>query len=472
MKRAIFILCAILACASIVSCEKKHTAPWELPSGNKDPDPVTGDKEKMLWMDADESFMTNFSTKEKITALLNKIKDTGFNKIVVDVRPVEGTVLYDSEFMPPYGDSATRGWDYLQFMLDEAKKRDIKVTVSTVMFGVGFMKDANRTGTGRSQGVVWTDSKLKSLACIEYTSKGLINSMDDTQAAKDARGLPGGGFIFLNPAHPDAQDYVLRFVEEIVSKYDFDAYAFDYCRFPDQESDFSNFSRGEFETWLGEKITNWPADIFTYDSAGAMVPGKYYKQWWEWRSGIVRDFISLAGSTIRSIKPDVKIEYWAASWLSQGSGQNWASQSYNLLNDPDSGYYYGMWMNSSYRNTGFADELNTFLIGTYLSKTYEGSVSPDGTYREPPSDANSKESMEYQLKRGQRYIGNACDVYGNVVGTNPATTCGEQVYYCLKHSEGVMVFDVCHFINNPDHWTAFKNGMARYDAEVAAAATK
>ena len=52
--------------------------------------------------------------------MLDKTQEAGFNKIVVDVKPVEGDVLYKSEFMTQATtigsvNVADRGWDYLQF---------------------------------------------------------------------------------------------------------------------------------------------------------------------------------------------------------------------------------------------------------------------------------------------------------------------------------------------------------------------
>lgn len=454
IKRTFIILFSLL---SFASCGDRHqTPPPTVDPGKEEPEEPTGEWEKMLWMDADESFATSFSTPEKITALLDKIKDTGFNKIVVDVRPVEGTVLYDSSFMPSYGDSDTQGYDYLQFMIDEARKRDMKVTVSAVIFGAGFMKDAVRNpAVGRSRGVAWSDPALAKLACVEYVAgRGLMNTMDDTQAAKNSRQKGAGGFIFLNPAHPDAQDYALRFVEEIVTKYDFDAFALDYCRFPDAESDFSDFSRGEFERFIGRSVGNWPGDIFTYNPDGSHIKGTYYYDWWRWRATVVHDVVGRIRSKIKEIKPSVKLEYWAASWLSKDSGQNWASPLYDLSTDGEDGWYYRDWMTAEYSRTGFADHLDTFLIGTYMTNTYmAGSAAP-------------KETMEYQLARGQRYVGRAARVYGNVAGTNTAATVEEQIYYCLTRSDGLMVFDVSHFINDTAKWAAFKRGIERAEKEA------
>jgi hypothetical protein len=264
----------------------------------------------------------------------------------------------------------------------------------------------------------------------------------------------------------------MRFVEELVSKYDFDALALDYCRFPDQQSDFSDFTRGEFEKYLGKKTVNWPKEIFTYGTGAPdspMIPGVYYKKWWQFRAGIIRDFIKRIRTAIKELNPDVRLEYWAGSWLSQGSGQNWASPSYNLSADADAGWYYSQWMTAEYSTTGFADLLDTFLLGTYMTNTYMGAGSPDGSYQDPdsPSEPYPQESMEYQIARGQRYVGKACTLYGNVAGTGSAKVVEEQIYYCLKNSAGVMVFDICHFINDEARWAGFKKGIARAEKELA-----
>lgn len=406
------------------------------------------EKEKMLWI-AEASFTTHLSSQEKIVALLDKIADTGFNSIVVDVRPVEGDVLYKSDFMGLYEDAGTRGYDYLQFMIDEARGRDIEVTAATTIFTAGHTL---RQGVKKKDGPVWRDPELAKLACVEYTpDKGVISILEDD-------GKEGaGGFAFLNPVHPEARKYALRFIEEIVTKYDIDGFSLDYCRFPDSESDFSEFTRGEFEKFVGAKIENWPGDVFTYNTDGSHNKGKYYYQWWQFRAEIIHDFVKTARETIKAIRPDVKLSYWTGSWLSKESGQNWASSSYDLSTDPDDGAGYREWLTADYSKAALADLLDTYLLGTYM---------PD-TYMDGPEDP--RESMEYQIARGQLYVGDACPLYGNVAGTNPAETVEEQIYYCLTRTDGVMVFDLSHFATDEVKWAAFKRGIERAEAELAEA---
>ena len=44
---------------------------------------------------------------------------------------------------------------------------------------------------------------------------------------------------------------------------------------------------------------------------------------------IIRDFVAEVRREIKALKPDVKLEYWAASWCGAlyADGQNWASNA-------------------------------------------------------------------------------------------------------------------------------------------------
>ena len=166
MKKSILILCVLLMAAIPSACTESHKTPPELdkpqPGPNPDPKPEPSEgKEKMLWFDAEANFQ-RFSTQAGIIAMLDKTQEAGFNKIVVDVKPVEGDVLYKSEFMTQATtigsvNVADRGWDYLQFFLDEAHKRNLKVTVSTTVFPMGM--PSTRQGPAY-RGTTWKGKTL------------------------------------------------------------------------------------------------------------------------------------------------------------------------------------------------------------------------------------------------------------------------------------------------------------------------
>lgn len=386
-----------------------------------------GGKPKMLWFDAEANF-TRFASQDSIRYYLDRTVEAGFNQIVVDVRPVQGDVLYKSEFMTPLtvlkGDTVRRDWDYLQFFLDEARERNLKVTVSTTIFPAGL--------PAFRQGPAYHDPQLAGRTCIEYLPEEMKDIKDD----------PSKVAAFLNPVLRENQEYALRFVRELLTKYKFDGYALDYCRFPDAASDFSPVTREAFERWIGKKVEKFPEDIFTYDANGGRIPGKYYTQWWEFRSTVIRDFIARVRASVKELQPSVKLEYWAASWLHAiyGNGQNWAS--------PRSKFYKSHlddWAAPTYGKTGFADQLDVFITGTYLEKV-RGMDDP--------------ESIEYGLARSLEDVDGDCAVYGSLYAQNHIDQFEDAVYLCLTRTDGVMVFDIIQVIEN-NLWEPIRRGIDR-----------
>lgn len=422
MKYTLF-LCFLLTCTS--ACSKNS---HEIPDGNpvkpEEPEETTV-KPKYLWFDAEANF-TRFATQDSIRYYLDKTKETGFTHIVVDVRPIYGQVLYKKtttmqQLTKVGGKTVNRDWDYLQFFIDESKKRDLKVVVSTTFFPAG--------NPVTKEGLVYEDAEWAKKTTKQWTPKGYKDIKDD----------PTKVAAFLNPALPEVQELALTFVKEIVSNYEIDGYALDYCRYPDVQSDFSDESRAKFEAYIGKKLTNFPNDIFSWNGT-ERVDGPYAKKWFEFRSMIIHDFIKKTREEIKSIKPDVNVELWSPSWYGAlyENGQNWASTQYN----PAFEYY---WASPEYYKTGFAELLDIFLLGTYLDIVY-GKDEP--------------ESIEYGIARAKRIIKNGCTIYGTIDASKKKDV-GDAATVCLEQTEGLMVFDIVHVINN-NWWGALKNSISKY----------
>lgn len=398
---------------------------------------IASEKPKYLWMCGDGNF-NRFASKDSITHYLEKAKETGFNTVVVDVKPVRGKVLYKSSIVPELTmiDSVevVRDWDYLRYVTDEAHRIGLKVTASACIFSIG--------SPWWHKGLVYEDSTFDGRTCVEYLPDGSLS---------DIRNNPKKAGAFLNPVRQDSRDYALSVLKEIVSNYDIDGLALDYCRFPDEASDFSPESREAFEKYLGRKVENFPADIFTYDSDGNIVAGIYYKEWLAFRAGVISDFVHTVSEMIDSVKPEVKLDYWAASWIHaiQKSGQNWAS--------PRSGwckkYDYGT---DAYQQAGFAPYLDNFIVGAYLERVYG------------PEDS---ESVEYALNRADSLIMGDCHVIGSIQSLNHSADPDDPhnltnaVRCCLEKSDGLMVFDIVHIINR-NQWDEIRRGIDEYESSV------
>lgn len=389
----------------------------------------TSEKPKYLWLTADVNF-GRFSHKDSIRYYLDKAVETGFNHIVVDVKGVEGA-LYESDILPEqtevHGIRCERDWDYLQYFIDEARKRDMGVSVSITVFPLG--------SPYWHEGPVYDNPELGRLTCVEYTPDGMMKIEDDHEKVA----------AFMNPILPESREYALAIIREILEKYDIDGFCMDYCRFPDAESDFSEASKKAFEEYAGVTVENFPEDIFSYASDGSRIPGKYYRKWWEFRSMVIHDFIAEVVELRDEVNPDVRLEYWAASWLHAiyTQGQNWAS--------PDSKWYEAYlddWATPEYGKTGFADMLDVFITGTYLERVW---------------GMDDLESIEYGIARTLRDIDGACTVYTSLYAQNWHDF-EDAVYLGLSRTAGLAVFDIVQVIDF-DLWDEIKRGIDRAEAE-------
>lgn len=403
----------------------------------------TGDEEKpkYLWMCGEANF-DRFAEKDSITYYLEKAKETGFNNVVVDVKPIEGKVLYKSKIVPELTcvDSieVNRDWDYLQYVIDEAHRLGMKVTASACVFPVG--------SSWWQKGLCYEDSTFDGRTCLEYRPDGTLEDIRTNRTKVAA---------FLNPVRQDSRDYAMSVLSEIVSNYNIDGLALDYCRFPDMESDFSVESRDAFERYIGAEVENWPGDVFGYGSEGELVPGKYYNEWLAFRAGVLSDFIHQVSDSVKAVKPEVELNYWAGSWIHaiEKNGQNWASPRSEWCKK----YPYG---SDAYQQAGFAPALDNFIVGAYLERVY----GPD-----------DNESVEYALNRADSVIMGDCHVIGSIQSINHSADPADRnnltnaVKCCLEKSEGLMVFDIVHVINR-DQWAQIKQGIDEY--ETAAAAVK
>ena len=423
MKKILFAIgCAFAAAAIVQSCSKASAAAPDGP-------------EVYVTIAADGNFL-RFSDQDSIRWYLDRCREAGFNQVVLDVKPNYGKVLYRSDYLPyldfiegvtdkPLG----RDWDYLQFFIDECHRRDMRLSASFSIMPCG--------SPYWQRGMCYLDTVYDRWLTIEQRRDGSFRDMRDTRKAA----------AFLNPAIPEVQDYALKLIMELVNKYDIDGFSLDYCRYPDEESDFSDFSRSAFENYLGKKIENWPADVFTYDNDSNRVDGPYINQWWAWRAKVVSDFIHRASDSIHAAKPDVDVEYWAATWIHalHRSAQNWASPKSSWPMAYDFG-------TPEYQATGFAPYIDVFAAGAYLERVH---------------GADDNESVEFAYNRADSLLHGDCRLVGSLYAVNHdnnpdnPNNMYNAASMALEKTGNLRVFDISQ-INKLGLWPSIRRAIDDY----------
>ena len=431
MIRYILFLCLMLvsiACSGGIKPEDPDIP--DIPSGNGSGE--TKDKTIQMWVDAHANF-TRLATKASITSYLQKLKNTGFNEVYIDVKPGIGYALYNSEILPKltkWGDlKVERDWDYLDFWIEEGEKFGIKVIASISTFGFGYTKG--------KEGLVYDSNKWDGKTQVAMVNHN-PNNLEDIRNRSDVDAA------FLNPVLPEVQTFVLSIIEEIVIKYPkLKGFCFDYCRWYNNGEGrwygFEDATIKQFEIWSGVKVNSLNEIVTATGGVGPL-----FSRWVEFRSMTITNFITHVRSRIKILNPDIELHLWAsAHWASRYSvAQNWASKKYV----PKGDHY-----TATYHKTGFADQLDVFSLGAYTEAVW---------IKDNPG---SEWSVENFVKTYNNYTMGDCKVYGSIAAyayRSNYTAVSDAVYLCLKETDGLSVFELGH-VDNFDQWNAIKQGIDR-----------
>ena len=429
-----YILSIFIILYSFIACSepKKSEEPApEIPIDIERPE-SSKDKSIQMWIDAHANF-SRFATKDNIKTYLERIKNTGFNEIYVDVKPGIGHALYNSDILPKLtkwgNEEVKRDWDYLGYMIEEAERLEIKVIASISTLGFGY--------TRTQEGLVYEDKKWDG-----KTQMAMLNLNPNN--IEDIRTRTNVDAAFLNPVYPEVQTFVISVIEEIITKYPkLKGICLDYCRWYNNDEGryygFEDATISAFETYSGVKV-NSKNDIIT--ATGGQ--GPLFAQWTEFRSMTITNLITNIRSKVKAIDPNKEIHLWAsAHWSSRYSvSQNWASKKYT----PSGGQY-----TSNYNKTGFADQLDVFSLGAYADAVWKSEA--------PGSDW----SVENFVTTYDRYTMGDCKVIGSIGSYSygsRTSSISDAVYLCIKNTSGIMVFELSHVINN-NQWAAIKDGIDR-----------
>ncbi|QBQ42770.1 alpha amylase family protein [Sphingobacterium psychroaquaticum] len=405
----------------------------------------------ILWFDATANF-DRFCNKDSITYYLQKSKEVGITDVVVDVKPITGEVLYPSAIAPvmkSWGEGKMvkdTTWDMLSYFLTEGHKLGLKVHASTNVFVAGH--------NFFDRGVVYSDSTKAAWQTISYLPEG-FKPITEQKSKYSA---------MINPALKEVRDYELSILKELVTMYPtLDGIILDRVRFDNLNADFSSESRALFETHMGQKVENFPADIFSFENKERK-EGKLFKPWLEWRAKIIHDFIYETRDALKKINPKLIFGDYTGSWypLYFDVGVNFASKSY----DPSTEFE---WATPNYKNYGYAEALDLFTTGNYyfeVEKT-ELLTQKDTTKKTLESGLVVKKEDWYTVEGSAELVNKVtmgktpvyAGLYVEQYKDNPEQFI-KALQMCRAKSKGAMVFDIVHIINY-GWWNHLATGLKK-----------
>jgi len=414
-------------------------------------------KPKLMWFDATANF-TRFSYTDSILYYLDKIKGLGFTDAVIDVKPISGEVLYNSQIAPvmkEWDGFKRRDFDFLGTFIKEGHKRGIKVHASLNMF-VGGHNFIDR-------GIVYSEEDKRDWQSVNYTDSGMV----------EITKLKHKYSAMLNPVNRAVRNYQLSILRELVEMYpELDGVILDRTRYDCIEADFSEISRDSFEAYMGIKLEKYPDDIFKWgDKNGKkeIERGKYFKEWLEWRAGVIYSFFEEARIEVKLANPKIIFGDYTGAWypLYYELGVNWASKNY----DPSTEYD---WATETYKYQGYAELLDLYTTGCYFFEVTKEEVLKLNDKQVKSGEAGLgkiKEpwySVEGSAEIAKRVVMGAVPVIGGLYVEqyvpNPEQF-AKAVSMCLKKTDGLMIFDIVHLINR-DWWKSLELGIRDYELGI------
>lgn len=404
-------------------------------------------KPALMWFDAEANF-ERFSHKDSIDYYLEKIKSVGFTHAIVDIRPITGEVLYQSQFAPQMKEwkgAKAGNFDYLQYFIKKGHELGLEVHASLNVFCAGHNYfDRGMVYSGHPE---W--------ASMVYTpEKGIIPITEE----KHKYGA------MINPLNEEYRTHILNVLKEVVTKYsDLDGLMLDRVRYDGITADFSPLSREKFEAYIGKKVAKFPEDIFVWkkntDGKFITQPGKYFRKWIEWRTKNITDYMALVREKVKAANPKVSFGTYTGAWYPSyyEVGVNFASKKYDPAQDFN-------WATPEYKNYGYAELIDLYATGNYYTDiTIEEYKKTNRTiWNETDSQAQAgtwycvEGSCQHlrQILKDNKFMGG---ILVDQFYDNPGKL-SETIEMNLRRADGLMVFDIVHIIQK-NLWKEIEKGM-------------
>ncbi|MBE9063614.1 glycoside hydrolase family 10 protein [cf. Phormidesmis sp. LEGE 11477] len=249
---------------------------------------ITRPNVRSIWLDRET--IVNAGSAKELAKVFDRFKAAGINTVFVETVNA-GYPIYESAIAPERN-PLIQGWDPLQAAIDLGKSHDMEIHAWVWLFAVGNQAHNRIVGQPMSY-------------------PGPILSARPDWAGFDSRGnliIPGQTKTFLDPANPEARQYLLELLSEIAARYDVDGIQFDYVRYPFQDAyGGRHFGYGTAAREKFLKLTGVDPITLSPRNGGDSAKAYLWNQWTAFRTQQITTFVSEASRRLQRLRPDLKL---------------------------------------------------------------------------------------------------------------------------------------------------------------------
>ena len=234
-----------------------------------------------MWLD--RGTIVKAKSKADLVEVFDRMAIAGINTIFFETLNASYTI-YPSQ-VAPQQNPLVKGWDPLQAAIELAHERGMELHAWVWTFAAVNQRHNTILGLPRNY-------------------LGPVLSRHPEWGITDHEGSRfhySSGKVFLDPANPEVQDYLLSLVTEIATDYDVDGIHLDYIRYPFQSPTgkisygYGIAAREQFKEQTGYD----PIDLNPYHPL--------WSEWTRFRSEQVDNFVALASQSLKQLRPELTL---------------------------------------------------------------------------------------------------------------------------------------------------------------------
>lgn len=439
---------------------------------------------RAVWVDATANLAWTIDPA-KVREFVSNAKRVGFNEIIVDVKPINGKLLFDGtpaeRFTTFRETTLPENYDVLQVFSREGRTQGMRICAALNVFseghsyfpGVGLAFERRdwhtKVAVARYHLVLsdyttvplLVDPKAKprdgwaqvvdsgtpipgtQLQVSGEGGKQIIGMRATTEIVPQLEAYPGMVAVFVDPLAPGVRERMLDLIKR-VAMYDIDGIVFDRLRYSAIDSGMGDEMRRAFEAKYGE-VGSWPESVFLAPSQpGPLRRGPRFAQWMQFRAEVMQEFLSSARKVALSANHKLTVaSYVGAGWETYYEvGVDYASDN------PIAPY---SWAGEEYGLSGYAGYCDYLMTGCFykVAKEIDPGV-PEGRER---FTVEGGAKLTAELAGDSTFVLPSLyglDWEGNVRGLRDA------IAACRKYGSGMMFFDAIYILRN-DWWSVFED---------------
>lgn len=240
---------------------------------------------RALWVDA---FRDGIKTPAQVDKLIQDAVTGNINTLIVQVRR-RGDAYYNKSFEPRTEDPILEpGFDALQYLIDQAHARQIEVHawLNTLVAWNSSIPPQDKTHVWNMHGP---------------QAKGRDNWISYYRTYDKAKSIWNKGLkssYYLDPGHPDVQDYTADVYLNVIREYDVDGIHLDYTRYDGMGWGFNPTNVARYNELYGTSGMPSPDDL----------------QWQQWRRDQTANLVLKIYLKAIAIKPQIKVSSAVITW--------------------------------------------------------------------------------------------------------------------------------------------------------------